>query len=389
MGFFRGTVHLIATGRTGTSLLSCLLDSHPQLVGFPEEVLRPTWWTSTHTALPARDVVEAYLHDHQPLFSGGPFDELPAERQGELLNSFFDSTWASFGSLRFADLRVESRFPGFPRLDYQRFRDGLLSSIRQDHQLSFSEFLEGLHIALIAARNLQIELSRTWIVAGTHVLGPRELERISEHRGRQVCLQLVREPSPGVQSYWAMDAGQTLEGSFRNRLTGARRDSRWHPDLFEWNEAIRIEDLHRDPYTVLSTLCQRLDIDWNDSLLQPTFFGVPWTWAADPPGTPTFHLPRLRRYDDLQATHLGARCAALTLTDLYDRWNYQRPRHRFGPLEAVRYALGIGSDVGDAPLRTRIGMILELVRNKLRYRPHHAVPLMPLPDAAETHDPYH
>jgi hypothetical protein len=389
MPYFRGVVTFSTVGQAHAYWINALLDAHPQLVGFPEEVVSfHNWWREDYASLSFELVVESFMNDHQVLFSGGTFEELDSDDQGSQFALFVNRFWHLRYDMRFDLGETNPTHLQHPRIPEERFREALLSLQEPYARTSAGQFFTAIHVALARTRQIALNPVETWIVNAAHQHSRSSLNLIRQISGSRRGISIVREPFPAILTARFPGTGEHLEICNRGIINSVRRDSRSHPDLFKWNEAMRIEDLYRDPHTVLSTLCQRLDIDWNDSLLQPTFFGVPWTWMADPPGTPTFHLPRLRRYEDLQATHLGARCAAHALTDLYDRWNYQLPRHRFGLVEAVRYALGIGSDVGDAPLRTRIGMLLELIRNKFKHRSHQAVPLMSLPDSAETRDPY-
>ena len=234
--------------KSGTSLLRGILDSHPELVTYPEET--------------------GFFRRYLPKAQGQPLDEKLA-LSDQFLTHIFD--W-----------NRENPPPnqaGFPDRDYsnisaQAIRDTQRRLVRErlDHDgdiLSAAVLAYGEVVGKLTPR------LRWWVEKTPY--NERFVSQIFSFWPQARCVHMVRDPRDNYSSYVRKHPDWTpagFAGSWRtSTLAGLRNEKTFGSDRYL---IIRYEDFALQPEATISRLCAFLGIQDSDAMRQPTRDGRPW-----------------------------------------------------------------------------------------------------------------
>jgi len=234
--------------KSGTSLVKSILDSHPQLVVYPEETI--------------------FFRRFLPKSSGLNMDQKLELADKYLIHIF---TW-----------NLESPPPnqkGFPDRDYSKIPfENIRQNMRKLVQQNYSHEGDILSAAVLAygiATELINSDTHYWVEKSPY--NEYFAEKIFSWWPEARCIHILRDPRDNFLSY-------------------RRKHPDWRPEFFtsNWNRStdaaiqnlklfgesryliLRYEDLVQAPEDHLKDLTEYLDIDWSDSLITPTRVGAQW-----------------------------------------------------------------------------------------------------------------
>lgn len=253
--------------RSGTGLMSSLLDDHPNLLATPDCVLYgfyDCFWDD-HAHLPASDLLSAFMERYAVIFDARDpclCPRLNNEKIGEALN--------------LTNLGPDQDQP--IQVDRDIFTQSMMEIIGRENPVSRKLFFQAIHVAYAEAQGRKIK--DPVIVVGLHISHPWLVAGVLEDFPDAKFLQMIRHPIYGVGShfrlyhrgdtvyapiqavgtlYWALYAGIPVPAENRANWRG-----------------IRLEDLHQRSRETMQALADWLGIAWNDSLLQSTCNGMKW-----------------------------------------------------------------------------------------------------------------
>jgi Sulfotransferase family len=235
--------------KSGTSLVKALLDSHPQLVVYPEET--------------------GFFRRYLPLAEGRPLEEKISLAETYLIHIF---EW----NLQ----RPPPHQRGFPDRDYSQisyeavrvtFRQRLLA-IPPHHD---GDILSAAVLAFGQTTGQLSDRSSRWVEKSPY--NERYTDRIFDWWPDARCIHIVRDPRDNFVSYrrkhpsWR---GETFAESWtRSTQLGLQSQERLGDSRYL---LLRYEDLVHTPEQTLCTIRAFLAIEQDPSLMTPTRAGVPW-----------------------------------------------------------------------------------------------------------------
>ena len=123
------------------------------------------------------------------------------------------------------------------------------------------------------------EIKDPIIVFGLHNLTfPERIKAIKEDFSDISFLTMVRNPINATGSRFRSQLKASLAISHFKKImngitNGGTFDLSTDPD--QW-KAVRMEDLHRSPAKTMKKVCDWLNLEWNNSLLESTIHGKKW-----------------------------------------------------------------------------------------------------------------
>ncbi len=235
--------------KAGTSLLRALLDSHPQLVVYPEETLffrrylplvegqAPTVWVAT--------ALESLLH----IFTWNT--ETPPANQDGYLDR--DYTWIGYENVKGAFLKLVDTMP-------LRHPGDVLSAA----MLAFGQAMEHLN-----------PNTRAWVEKTPY--NERFAAQIFAWWPEARCIHVVRDPRDNYASYQRKHADWD-EATFALRWAKSTRLGMQNEAHFGKTRyrVVRYEDLVRAPAQVMADIADFLGVAMHPNLLMPTRAGRSW-----------------------------------------------------------------------------------------------------------------
>ena len=257
-------VAVFTSGRSGTGLISSLLDSHPWVAATPDDVLMGfyVFWEAFGD-LESEALIEAFIDQFGTLFDGAEPSKNPKSSTcfGETVG--FTTLGENRDQILSADVDV--------------FRSSLREMLPRGKTVIRRLFLQALHVAYADAIGHQLEKGAV-ISIGLHTPSRPVVIALSEDFSDARLLYMVRNPI------------QTLGSHFRIFMTGAKNMDPVVPlkvirarflsgspaleNVKSLSRAVRLEDLHRSPKRTMSAVCGWLGIPWDDTLLHSTFNGL-------------------------------------------------------------------------------------------------------------------
>jgi len=252
--------------RSGSGLMSSLLDYHPNIIGVPDCILLgyARFWEK-HGHLQSNELVPVFVDYYAVLFDAN--DMSKCHRTGSTVGKLLSFT--NLGPNKDKCLRV----------DRNVFSQTVMELIGSNKQPSRKVFFQAVHSAY--AHALKRKVSNPIICYGLHV-NNRVLAPVRKHMEdfpNTRYLHMVRHPVPGIASEFRNL--QALGGLSLKSAAGILRLAieRAYPiplsNRAKWR-AVKLEDLHRNPRQTMEKVCKWLDIPWNDSLLKSTVNGLQW-----------------------------------------------------------------------------------------------------------------
>ena len=250
--------------KSGSGLMSSLLDDHPNLISLPDDILMgfQEFWDSHHHLAPA-ELIAAFNVYYAVIFDARDTCDSPrlGSNIGDLLN------WENLGDDRNECLQV----------DREWFERRMTELIGQDSPVSRKLFFQAVHLAYAEAQGRDIK--DPVIVFGLHITHTWLVESFLEDFPDALFLQMIRHPIWGTGShfrglhstgymdptvgfgtmYWALYCGIPYPAENRERWLG-----------------VKLEDVHLKPRQTMQALADWIGIPWNESLLQSTLNGKKW-----------------------------------------------------------------------------------------------------------------
>ncbi|OGO28912.1 MAG: hypothetical protein A2Z16_04885 [Chloroflexi bacterium RBG_16_54_18] len=234
--------------KAGTSLLRAVLDSHPQLVVYPEETM---FFRRTLPQLEGQDL-EAQLK--------------LAERN--LIHIFhWSRTEPDPSQAGFTDRDYSS-------IPYNEVRNKLeeLAKLRSNHP---GDLLSAAVLAYGIAAGALYSEKRHWVEKSPY--NEYFADQIFSWWPEARCLHILRDPRDNFNSYRRKHPNWNAEffssNWSRSTEAGINNQKNFGADRYWF---VRFEDLARSPEEYLSALAIFLDINWDPSLINPTRAGQQW-----------------------------------------------------------------------------------------------------------------
>jgi hypothetical protein len=234
--------------KAGTSLVRAILDSHPQLIVYPEETVFFRRFLPQSVGLDLQAQLELADKTLIHIFRWNQ-DNPPPSQEG-----FPDR---DYSSISFDDIRQAMREKASE--DYRHPGDILSSAVLAYGQVSGQIETQGLH----------------WVEKSPY--NEYYAEQIFTWWPEARCIHVVRDPRDNYSSYrrkhpsWKAEFfAANWRRSTQSGLQNARRFGPKHYHL------LRYEDLTNSPEASLHRLADFLRIDWHPSLASPTRAGEGW-----------------------------------------------------------------------------------------------------------------
>ena len=249
---------------SGTVFMASLLDGHPNIAPMPgiNTMGFYDFW-ETIKALNDNERIHAFVEGH-PCW----FDEI-GSTMGRVGDNADQKVWA----------------------DPTRFLEIAKSGFSKDRLLSRREFFQLVNISYNLAIDRQLS-SDIYVIFHVHNMpletvtqfysdfpDAKVIYMIRNIKGNFASLsrQLFAEENGPPENVWKCNLNQLLLGKFH--YVGnfeVFRDRPHQPEYLNNCTAVRLEDVHSHPKSILTALCRWLDIPWDDSLLKSTFDGKLW-----------------------------------------------------------------------------------------------------------------
>jgi hypothetical protein len=299
--------------KSGTSLLRGVLDSHPQVITYPEET--------------------AFFRRYLPQAQGKSVEEKLA-LSDRFITHIFEWNAAN----------PPDHQKNYPGRDYSYIPvDTVRAELRKLIAERFNHEGDMLSAAMLAFG----KVTGKWTDVSLHWA---EKTPFNEHYVKQIfiwwpealCIHVVRDPRDNFASYRRKQATWTAHqfaASWRRSTrAGMKNQKRYGEKKYM---LIRYEDFTREPETVIKSLCAFMGISDNASMLTPKRGGRSWE------GNSMFD----EKFDTISSTPVGRWKDSLTSEELITLETIDRPQ-----MNALGYALS-DSKLGDLPFISRLKVI--------------------------------
>jgi hypothetical protein len=235
--------------KSGTSLLRNLLDSHPELVVYPEETGFFRRYLPLAEGLPLAGKVD--LADERLIHIFQWNQDNPPEHQRGFPDR--DYSWISYEAVKQAFHR---------RVEAEAFRHA-------------GDILSAAILAFGEATGQLGDQTRRWVEKSPY--NERFADRIYSWWPQALCLHIVRDPRDNYLSYQRKHPewkAETFATSWRDSTQkGLRNVSRYGSGRYR---VVRYEDLVSNPEALIGEICGFLEIQSAASLAEPSRAGREW-----------------------------------------------------------------------------------------------------------------
>ena len=249
---------------SASCLMSSLLDSHPNIISLPDNVVSDfqDFW-DINSSLSLDLLLDAFLVKYTIIFD--------ARTSPESLKGTAESGEArgftTLGPDRKSHLEVDRLI----------FRSYMKEFIGDAHPVPRKLFFQAMHVAYSKALNQ--EVSNPIIVFGLHSLThPQRIKGLMEDFSDVSFLTMVRHPLRATASRFKRQVKYGISAShFHRIITGVSRSGVTDPStIYNRWKAVRMEDLHRFPEQSMRHICRWLELPWDKVLLKSTINGKKW-----------------------------------------------------------------------------------------------------------------
>ena len=253
---------LFCYGRSGSNFMAALLDSHPQIFNTPSTQISAFYdfWRE-YGDRPAVEQLGAFLALYEAMYKVHQLGNVPMTHyagplggeESQVDAELFEDTFLALASRAVSDPHRES----IPR----------------------PYFIQLLHAAYAVAMHRDMNWDDNVILLHLHAPLTSNAEPLLEDFPDAQLMHMVRRPAAVLGSLYDVWFRVGAEG---DRLAGAGIEHAFGhaqpilPLATDQTRAVRIEDLNEAPRETLERVCRWMGISWNDSLLEPTFNGVPF-----------------------------------------------------------------------------------------------------------------
>ena len=249
--------------RAGSGLMSSLLDSHPNLLSTPDDILMgfyEFWDRYGHG--PADQVVSDFLEYYAVLFDAWGVCMCPrvGRRVGDLLN------WTELGADRNEKLSVDQDV-------FTRVMNDLIGT---DNKVSRKLFFQAVHAAYAEALGWRVNDPQ--IVFGLHIPHAHLMQKFLEDFPEGKFLQMVRRPVAALGSHFRhyRSSGDLHPTAAAGMVARAVSGPTVPPETRSQWRGVRLEDLHQQPRETMQRVCDWLQIPWDETLVKSTVNGKQW-----------------------------------------------------------------------------------------------------------------
>lgn len=234
--------------KSGTSLLTALLDGHPAIVSYPEET------NYFRRFLPA-------IKDKEP-------GEIISQAEKLLIHIF------QWNQATPPDHQKDFPDRDYSDIDFKQVRKVYAEYVQNGHAVE-SGYLEAAIIAFGSVTGLLNEKSRLWVEKTPY--NENYTDKIFDLWPKAKCVHIVRDPRDNFVSYirkhpeWS--AKVFAWSWMRSTQAGMENQGRLGRDKYH---LIYFEELLRNPENVTHGLAEFLGIQWDEALLKPTRAGDSW-----------------------------------------------------------------------------------------------------------------
>lgn len=250
--------------RSGSGLMSSLLDGHPNVLMTPDCLLmgyQQFWDKNGHLA--ADELTESFVEFYAVLFDAR--DKSKCSRTGPDVGENMNLT-------RLGPSRDECLL-----VDKEAFKCNVKEMVATDNQVDRKLFFQAIHLAYAHAQGRFPE--DPIIVFGLHVDRAASIQGLVEDFPDASFLQMVRHPILSVGSHFRhhhmrkeIKPKFAISTIFRALYAGRAVP---HENRPNWC-AVRLEDLHQKPQETLRKICDWMHVHWDDTLLKSTVNGKQW-----------------------------------------------------------------------------------------------------------------
>lgn len=254
LGYIESPVFILGHPKSGTSLVTTLLDSHPQLMVLPEE---SDFYSVIVPTIKSLNLQKKMREE---------------EKKKLLLNKIFESTQLRNLFRGKVDKDISGNF------DYSLFNTELFKSLITDNitwdLIDSKELFKNIIAAFSTCvyNNAQKSLLKYWVEkTPKHIY---QLKRIQDEFPKAKFIFIYRDPRDNYISYYKK-TGKTLTATAFsinwNKCFAIAEQIDKKKILF-----IKYEELITKPSAVINEIVTFLDIGKTDSLFQPTKLGFSW-----------------------------------------------------------------------------------------------------------------
>lgn len=305
---------IVYYGRSGSVFMHSLLDGHPEIISMPPVLM---------------NFIEAIELDKPNLENPENAYRYFISLYGPLINSneYFPSQ--DFVRKHSKSMNFKSNTSllkkVFKQNFYYYFRN-LMHTVKDKRKLLFLTMHYAYDATLNDYQDIEIAESKK-IVFQLHNPVFTFINWYAELFDGVALLQMVRSPLVALRSlavHW-IELGRFTSIDVYNILM----QMLFGATLFDYNKvdhfAVKLEDIHCQPEFTLRKIAQRLQIDWNDSLLTSTFAGLPWGNLKDRDHISGF-MPKPKPVDLTDIIPIKDQaCLLPTLKRRYQSWGYELP----------------------------------------------------------------
>jgi len=248
---------------SASCLMSSLMDNHPNILMFPDNVLASfeDFWQK-HCHLSFDKIILKFIEQFNTIF-----DARSSKKNYQGPESGNNRGFTSMGPDR----------NDFLQVDVDEFQNWMKVFIDDEYPISRKIFFQAMHLSYSKA--LKRKVKDPIIVFGLHSLThPYRFSALMEDFSDVTFLTMVRNPLRASGSRFRRQVFNGISLSHFHRMIiglslGGTSDI-FKPS-YQWR-AIRMEDLHKNPEQTMRNICNWLDLEWNNSLLQSTVNGKKW-----------------------------------------------------------------------------------------------------------------
>lgn len=246
--FIENPVFICGHPKAGTSLITALLDGHPNILAYPEETL--------------------FFRRFVPAVQGKDYDEKIDIAKKRLINIF-----------EWNQENPPDHQHNFPDRDYSNIS---LPEVRQhminalpDKDPNAADFLNAAILGFGLASNLLTKNTRYWVEKTPY--NEFYTEKIFDWWPKAKCIHIIRDPRDNFISYnrkhpeWSAKA--FITNWTRSSSAGLDNLEKFGKDKYY---LLQFEDLLTDPYSSTQQMARFLSVEWDRALLEPTRAGDGW-----------------------------------------------------------------------------------------------------------------
>lgn len=249
---------------SASCLMSSLLDSHPNIISLPDNVVSDfqDFW-DMNSSLSLDLLLEAFIVKYTIIFDA------------RTTHKSLEGTAETGEARGFTTLGADRE--SYLEVDRSIFKSYMKEYIDEDLPVSRKLFFQAMHVAYSKA--LQREVSDPIIVFGLHSLThPKRIKGLMEDFSDVYFLNMVRHPLRATASRFRRQVTHGISTShFHRIISGVSRSGVTHPSTISdrW-KAVRMEDLHSFPEQSMRHICHWLELPWDKVLLESTINGMKW-----------------------------------------------------------------------------------------------------------------